>query len=393
MRVTPGYVRDSLAVRLALTGAGALLLTACGKQQAPPPAANTVAVVTVTPRDTPVTSEFVAQTQSSREVNIQARVSGFLDRQVYKEGAIVKEGDVLFVMDKKPFQAQLDQASSALNQQQAAMETAQADLKRVKPLVEADALSQKDLDDATGTYRGAAAAAAQAQAQVTQAELNLSYATITAPVAGVTGAAQQTEGTYINANSSNSLLTTVAVLSPMWINFSVSENQYLNFRKKVAAGVLKVPADGKQSVEIVLADGSVNPEEARITFLQPDYSTKTGTFLIRASVENPQGVLRPNQFVRVRLLGATRPNAISVPQRAVQQGPKGHFVWVVDKDSKAEMRPVTVGDWVGKDWFIDEGLAAGDRVAVEGTLTLTPGVAVRIAPPNESAATAPAGAH
>ena len=400
MRATAAFAREvssavaprrgpARAMRLAVMVG--VLLAACARQPAPAPAPSTVSVVTVTPRDTPIATEFVAQTQSSREVNIQARVSGFLDRQVYTEGAVVKEGDVLFLMDQKPFQAQLDQARAALQQQEATLENAQANLARIKPLVEQDALSPKDLDDATGQYRGAAAAVAQAQAQVTQAELNLSYATITAPVAGVTGAAQQAEGTYIS--SANSQLTTVSVLSPMWINFSVSENQYLKFQKRVESGALKVPADGKLFVELVLADGTVYPNKAQITFLQPEYNTKTGTFLIRASVENAKGTLRPNQFVRVHLLGATRPGAIAVPQRAVQQGPKGHFVWVVDKDSKAEMRPVSVGEWIGNDWLVDEGLSAGERVVVDGVLTLSPGVAVRIAEAGPAAAPASGAAH
>ena len=182
----------------------------------------------------------MAQTQSSRAVNIQARVSGFLDRRVYTEGSLVKEGQVLFLMDKKPFQAQLDQAKAALQQQQAAMETAQANLTRTKPLVEQDALSQKDLDDATGQYQQSAAAVEQAKQQVVQAQLNLSYCTITSPVDGISSYAQQADGTYIS--TSNSQLTTVSVLSPMWVNFSISENQFQSFQDEIKKGLLKPPA-------------------------------------------------------------------------------------------------------------------------------------------------------
>ena len=201
-------------------------LVACSKPpQGPPPRGpSNVTVMTIAPREVPVSYEFVAQTQSPRAVNIQARVSGFLDRRVYTEGALVKAGQVLFLMDKKPFQAQLDQAKAALQQQQAAMDNAQANLARTKPLVEQDALSQKDLDDATGQYQQAAAAVEQAKQQVIQAQLNLSYCTITSPVDGASSFAQQADGTYIS--TSNSLLTTVSVLSPMWVNFSISENQF-----------------------------------------------------------------------------------------------------------------------------------------------------------------------
>jgi membrane fusion protein, multidrug efflux system len=353
-------------------------LAGCGK--APPPAPtrgpNIVSVMAVTPTDVPVHAEFVAQTQSSRLVNIQARVSGFLDRRVYTEGSLVKEGQVLFLMDRKPFQAQLDQARAALQQQQAALETTRANLERTKPLVEQDALSQKDLDDATGQFQQASAAVAQAKAQVVQAELNLSYTTITSPVDGISSYALQADGTYLS--TSNSQLTTVAALSPMWVNFSVSENQFQNLSRQVEKGQLRPPADGNFEVEVVLVDGTVFPDKGRITFSEPEFDTKTGTFLVRASVANPKGTLRPNQFVRVRVGGAIRPGAIIVPQRAVQQGPKGHFVWVLDASGKAENRPVTVGDWHGDGWFINEGLRAGEMVVVDGALGLTPGAAVQV---------------
>jgi membrane fusion protein (multidrug efflux system) len=366
--------KRSIAVLLVL----ALAASGCGKspQGAPPKATPTVTVVAVTPAEVPVAFDFVAQTQSSRQVNIQARVSGFLDKRVYVEGSMVKEGQALFLLDKKPFVAQLDQAKAALQQQRAAMETAKSNLDRTKPLVQQNALSQKDLDDATGQYQQSAAAVAQAQAQVVQAELNLSYTTITSPVNGVSSFAQQADGTYIG--TSNSQLTTVAVLSPMWVNFSLSENQYQSFRSRIEKGALKAPPAGSYDVEVILVDGSVFPNHGRITFLEPEYDSKTGTFLVRVSVDNPKGVLRPNQFVHARVNGATRPNAILVPQRSVQQGPKGHFVWVLDKDGKVDGRPVTVGEWHGDDWFIDEGLQAGERVVVDGALTLGPGAVVKV---------------
>jgi membrane fusion protein (multidrug efflux system) len=355
------------------------LFPACkAEKKAAAPLPPVVSVITVSTKDVPVASEYVAQTQSSHLVNIHARVSGFLDRRLYTEGSLVKEGQILFQMDPKPFQVQLDQAKAALVKQEAALQTARLNLERIKPLASQNALSKKDLDDATGQYESAAAAVEQSKAQVESAKLNLSYTTITSPVTGVSSSAQQTDGTYISAQ--NSLLTTVAVLSPIWVNFSLSENEMQRYRSAISRGLVRAPRDGNYEVEVILSDGSLFPHTGRITFAEPSYNTQTGTFLLRASVNNPDGILRPNQFVRVRVKGAVILKSVLVPQRAVQQGSKGHFVWVVDKEGKAEQRPVVVGDWHGDDWFIFEGLSAGEQVVVDGGLTLHPGVPVSVKP-------------
>jgi membrane fusion protein, multidrug efflux system len=349
----------------------------CKKQEAArqvPPAE--VTTVTVEPRDVPVTFEYVAQVQSSRQVNIQARVNGFLDKRMYTEGSIVKEGTILFVMDKKPFQVQLDQAKAMLAKQQAAYEITSKNLDRVKPLTAANALSQKDLDEAQGQFESAAAAVEQAKASVAQAELNLSYTDITSPVTGITSSAMQADGTYLSP--SNSLLTTVAVISPAYVNFSLSENERLSLRDSVAKGKLILPKDMNFEAEVVLADGKVFPHTGQVTFMDPSFNSQTGTFLIRATVENPDNLLRPNQFVHLRLKGPVKPKAILVPQRAVRSSAKGQFVWVIDKDGKAQQRPVIVGDWHDNDWFIDEGLQTGEQVIVDGSLTLGPGSPVTV---------------
>ena len=372
---THAFLASNFFVAVVLFG----LLAGCTKEQpkpqAPPPE---VAVIKIVPRDVPVSFEYVAQTQSSQQVEIRARVSGFLDKRTYTEGTIVKEGTVLFLMDKKPFQAQLDAMQGALAQQQARLQTAQANLARVKPLAAQNALSQKDLDDAVGQVQAAAAAVETAKAEVVQAQLNLSYCTIASPVTGITGAAMQQDGAYVNPL--NSQLTTVAVLSPMWINFSVSENELEMYRTQVASGQLRPPKGDDYIIEVVLVDGSVFPFTGRITFAAPSYNAQTGTFLIRASVDNPKGTLRPNQYVRARLKGAVRPNAILVPQRAVQQGAKGHFLWVLTKEVKTELRPVVIGDWYEDDIFISEGLRTEDQVVVDGGLTLRPGIPVTAKP-------------
>jgi membrane fusion protein (multidrug efflux system) len=333
-----------------------------------------VTAVTVTPQDAPVSFEFVAQTQSSRQVNIQARVSGFLEKRMYTEGGMVKEGQVLFTMDTRPFETQVAAQAAALAKQQAALEVARANYERTKPLTAQNALSQKDLDDATGQFHVAEAEVEAAKARLESANLDLSYCTIASPVAGITGAAQQQDGAYISP--SNSLLTTVAALSPMWVNFSLSENQWQDYVSVRARGEMRAPKDGEYVVEVLLADGSLYPHTGRITFAAPSYNAETGTFLLRASVDNPDGVLRPNMFVRVRVKGAMLPQAIQVPQRAVQQGAEGHFVWVVGQGDTAERRPVVIGKWQGSNWFISEGLHAGNQVIVDGVLTLRVGVPV-----------------
>jgi len=376
LRAVPSVSCLSVALVAAVS-----LLNACGKEPnnetALPPVE--VSVITIESRDVPVSSTYVAQTQSSQAVNIQARVSGFLEKREYVEGSMVKAGQVLFRMDKKPFVVQVDAAAAALQRSQAALEVARANLARTEPLAKKNALSPKDLDEATGQFEQAAASAEEKKAQLEKAKLELSYTTITSPVDGIASFAAVADGTYLDAK--NAQLTTVSVLSPMWINFSLSENEIERVRSAVSKGLLRLPPGGNYDVEIELVDGSLFPGKGKITFAEPSYNSHTGTFLIRASVDNPKGVLRPNQYVRTRLVGAVRPDAILVPQRAVQQSAKGHFVWVIDQKNHAVQRPVTVGDWLGDDWFVNEGLGAGDVVAVDGTQRLAQGMPVKVKSP------------
>lgn len=354
------------------------LLAGCeeheAKTQARPPAE--VTVLKVAPRDVPVSYEYVGQTESTRQVQIRARVDGFLDRRVYTEGSLVAAGDVMFQQDPKPFQAELDAAKGALGQQQARLQTANDNLARVRPLTAQKALSQKDLDDAIGQQQAAAAAVDTAKAQVQQAQLNLGYTTITTPVTGLSSYAQVQDGSYIS--SANSLLTYVAQIDTLWVDFSVSENDMQRFRTEQSKGQLRMPTREGFLVDLVLADDSLFPHQGHITFANADYNVKTGTFMLRATVPNPEAVLRPGQFVRARISGAVRPDAILVPQEAVLQGAKGHFVVIVGKDDKAEIRPVEVGSWHGNDWFITGGLKAGDLVVTDGVVHLTPGAEVKI---------------
>jgi len=371
-----------LLITLAATGFLAGCEKNAAKSQERPPAE--VTVIKVVPRDTPVTFVYVGQTESSRQVQIRARVDGFLNERIYTEGSLVKAGQVMFKQDPKPFQAALDAAKGALAEQQARLKVARDNLARVKPLTAQKALSQKDLDDAIGQELAASAAVETAKANVEQSQLNLGYTTITTPVTGLSSYAQVQDGSYVGPE--NSLLTYVAQFDPVWVNFSLSENDVLKFRRERASGLLSGLATDEIEVEVVLADGSVFPHKGRITFANADYSPQTGTFLLRATLPNPDAVLRPGQFVRVSLLGTIRPNAILVPQKAVLQGAQGHFVWVIDKEGKAQVRQVQVGSWLGEDWFINTGLNAGDRVAVDGVVRLAAGLPVKIVEPPAKAA-------
>lgn len=364
-----------------------VLASACTGEAPAPEAvqAQEVTAITVEAKDTPVVFEFVGKTQSSRRVEIRSRVEGFLDKRLYTEGAIVEAGTPLFQMDQKPFKAALDAARAELAQQQARLATATANYKRVKPLAAKGAVPQKELDDAEGTYRSSKAAVEAAQANVTQAELELGYTVIYSPVTGATSFAKQREGAYIGFGT-GSLLTYVAQLDPMWVEFSVSENQILRTRQESDRGALRLPDDSAYEVEIVLADGTVYPHTGQITFADASLSEETGTFLIRAEVANPEHTLRPGMFVRARLKGAIRPDAIVVPIRAVQQGAKGSFVWVVDQQGKAELRPVQLGPWLEKNWIVDQGLQDGDTVVVDGALRLRAGVPVTVVEPEAETA-------
>lgn len=350
-----------------------LLSTRKSKSTTPMPS---VSVTQVKPKDTPITIEFVGQTQSSHQVEIRARVNGFLDQRTYTEGSIVKANQELFKIDPKPFQAQLDAQKGALAEQQARLVTANANLARVQPLVKLNALSQKDLDEATGQQQAAAAAVEIAKANVSQAELNLGYTTIYSPIAGQSSYSRVQDGTYINPQ--NNFLTYVNQIDPIWVNFSVSENELLKYRGEATRGLFLAPIDNAYVVEVVLADGSLYPEKGRITFKDAEYNAQTGTFLVRATITNSKALLTAGQFLRVRLLGGIRPQAINVPQQAVFEGAHGPFVWIVDKQNKAQIREVELGPVNGNKWFIDRGLSTGDRVIVDGMMKLTAGTMVNI---------------
>lgn len=346
-------------------------------QQAPQPQVE-VTVVSVSSQTTPASFEFTGKTESSRAVEIRARVEGYLDKIAYTEGDFVHPGQLLFQLDPQPFQAALENAKGDLARAEAQLANARATLARVKPLAKENAVSQKDLDDAVASERSAQAQVQSAKAQVRTAELNLGYTSIKSPLNGLAGKSEFREGSLVTPGS-NSLLTTLVQLDPLWVNFGVGENEVLKFRSEQASG--KLQETKNMQVELVLADGSVFPRKGRINYVAPTIDTATGTLALRAEIPNPERKLKPGLFVRVRLEGAVRANVMMVPQRAVMQGPQGKFVYLVGVDNKAEPRPVQVGDFYGDQWIVNSGLNGGEQVIVDGAIKVKAGSPVKIAAP------------
>ncbi len=380
---------------IALPSATALILsgfittTALGQQ--PPSTARPptpVTVVEIKPENTPATFEFTGKTASSRQVEIRARVEGYLDKIAYEEGSLVKNGQLLFQLDPSQFKAALASAKAELAQREALLTNANLTLKRVRPLAKQNALSQQDLDNAIANQLSAQAQVKSAQAQVDQAQLNLGYTTIKSPLNGLSGSSNFREGSLITPGA-NSLLTTIVQLNPMWVNFGIGENEVLKIQSQEQAGQLKGPGIKKVDIELILADGSIYPQKGRITFVDPVVNADTGTYNIRAEVANPDNALRPGQFMRVRIQGVFRPGAIMVPQRSVMQGPNGKFVFVVGPDDTAQPKPIQAGDWYGDQWIITSGLTSGDRVVIDGAVRLQPGAPVQIQPSTAPAAASP----
>jgi membrane fusion protein (multidrug efflux system) len=376
--------RRRLARGLAI--AAVSLLAACGRGDPPqagpgafPPAP--VSLAEVRPATLPVRFEYVGQTAGSREAEVRARVEGILEKRSYQEGGPVRAGQVLFLIDPKPYAAQAEQAAAVLAQAAAQQTQARRNFERQKSLMTEGMTTRRELDDAVAAVDTTAAAVKLAQARLTEAKLNLSYTTVTAPVSGVASRALKSEGSLVSPGQ-DSLLTTVSQVDPMDVNFSVSEAERLRIDREIAEGRLTLPepANGGQTVRVRLADGTFYPRPGRLAFIDARINPATGAFDARATVPNPDGTLRPGQFVRVLVEGGRRPNAIALPQRAVLDGPQGKFVYVAGKSAEGKdvalPRPVVVGDWVEFNderlWLIESGLKAGEQVVVEGMGKLFP---------------------
>lgn len=351
----------------------------------PPPS---VAVATVVPHEVPVVREYVGQTMGSREVEIRARVTGIVEKRLYDEGAVVEAGQPLFRIDPKPFEVMVAAAEAELAHARAQLTRAEREKTRLEPLAKANAVSQKEIDDARSEAELAAAAVKLAEAALRDARIQLGYTTVTAPISGVTGIARKFEGALVTAGA-DSLLTTLVQTDPMDVHFSISENEWLTAQRERAAGQLEVPAESELEVRIELADGTVLERIGHINFSAARIDTTTGTYSLRARFPNADGALKAGQFVRVKVSGASRPNAVTVPQKAVLEGPQGKFVFVVGKGENetpvVEFRPIEVGEWVtnanGEQWVVRSGLAAGDQVILDNFVRLRPGTPVTVIDP------------
>lgn len=381
MPQTPSKCRFSS--RHALTVALVLAIAGCEPAAAPgpggpggfPPAV--VTVISVEPKDLPVTYEYPAQTAGYREVEVRARVTGVLERRNYREGAPVKQGQSLFTIDPEPFRVALARAEAEVAVADARLAQARRDVERLKPVIEARAISQKEYDDALSAQQIADAELKSARARMNEAKLNLQYTRVEAPISGLTSRSVVSEGTLVSGP--NVLLTTVTQTDPMYVLFGIPDREYLALRRDVDAGRLRLPEQGRFKAHVKLVDGKSYSRDGIVNFTDVRVNSQTGTIEARAEFPNPESMLRTGEFVRIVLEGAVRPAAIVVPQRAVQEGPKGKFVYTVTADGKADARPVEVGDWAGDGWIINSGLKPGERVIVDGLLKIGPGAPVKIA--------------
>lgn len=338
-----------------------------------------VSVMTVEPKALPASFEYTGQTLGSREIEVRARVMGILQARGFTEGGPVAKGQSLFVIDPAPFAAALTRAEADVAGAEARLAQARKNAARLKPLFAEKAVSQKEYDDAASAEAIADADLKGARARLVEARLNLGYTRVESPASGIAGRAQRSEGSLVSGP--DVLLTTVTQIDPIWVSFGIPDNEQLRLNSETEAGRLELPKGGRFEVSVRLGDGTLYSRTGRLNFSDVRVSGATGTSETRAEIPNPNGVLRPGQFVRVRLSGAVRPNAIAIPQRAVLEGPQGKFVYVVSAESKAEPRPVTVGEWIENDWIISSGLKAGDRVIVDGVMRIGPGAPVQVAAP------------
>lgn len=342
------------------------LLSACGKS-AETAADQPVPVTTiqVAVRPVPIVLEAVGRTEGSKEVEIRARVSGIVQQQMYSEGSFVRAGAPLFQIERAPFEIALAQARAAADQAEATNDQARREAERIAGLWTNAAVSKRTAEEATTAYRSATASLAAAQARVREAQLNLSYTSVMAPIAGVTGRALHSEGSLVTANTDSSLLTTISQTNPVWVRFALSEAEHENLRG----------AKRGTAVELVLADGETYKVRGRLNFAGSTVDQHLGTVQLRAEFPNPDLAILPGQFATVRVQAGTQ-DVIAVPQTAVLQGDQGRYIWVVGADGKAMQRVIETGPWAGKDWIVRKGLNAGDTIIVDNLMKLKAGIAV-----------------
>jgi membrane fusion protein, multidrug efflux system len=381
----PPPVFPNTLILVVLAGLG--MVTGCEQNGAapPPPDPPTVHVVTVTTQTVADEPEFIGQTEAYRPVEIRSQVTGIIKKVFFTEGRNVQAGDRLYIIDPVPFKGEYLSAKAKVSQAQARLVQANRDLERVKPLLEQNAVSQKDVDDAVAEQLAAKAALEAAQGDLVKSRFDLGNTLIVAPVSGRIGRSRFYEGRLVSAQTD--LLTVIDQLDPMYVNVSVPESYLLKRRRELAEHKVQRPDLFKLTGVLTFADGSVYPHEGKLDFADVGLRADTGTLQGRFVFPNPEGRLSPGQsyfypgqFVRIRLKGYIRTDAILIPQRAVHQGPTGSFVNVVDSDDKIEVREVHATSWKGKNWLIEDGLHAGERVVVEGFHRIQPGIEVNPVP-------------
>lgn len=339
---------------------------------APPPE---VGVVTVTNQSVEIRPRHLGQTVASQEVEIRARVRGYLIERAFEEGQRVEKGSLLYRIDPRTFEVELAQAQAGLASAQAQLDRARRQVQRLTELFAQGTATATELEEWQESERIATAEVALRQAQVAAAELDLGYTTIEAPFSGVIGRSQKDVGAYVD-DGSNASLAVLRQIDPIYVRWSVSEQDLLRWQRMVAAGQIKVPPIDQMEFQIYLSDGRLYPERGILNFFDVQVDPSTGTAVIRGTVPNPGRSLLPGQFVHVEILGIERENVTVVPQKAVMQAPTGASIYVVTPQNTIEQRPVTLGDWYGDGWIIEEGLEPGERIAVDRLLQLRPGMTV-----------------
>ncbi len=364
-RLAPAcLVAFALAVGLAACGAKNEGTGAKGPGGAPPPAE--VGVITVEPKPVGLVTELPGRLEASRVAQVRARVAGIVQRRLFTEGSDVKAGQALFRIDSAPYQTAVASARATLARAQANLTQATAQAERYKPLLEANAISKQDYINAVAAQKTAEADVAAAKAAVESGQINLGYATVTAPISGRVGRALVTEGALVGQGEATPLAV-VQQIDPMYVNFTQSTTDVLKLRQAIASGKFKrATGPDSASVRIVLEDGSVYPHPGKLLFTDLTVDPTSGQVTLRAQVPNPNALLLPGMYVRVRLEQAQTPTGIVVPQQAVQRGTAGDSVMVVGSDGKVTPRPVKVGSAQGGDWVILDGLKPGEMVMVDG---------------------------
>ena len=351
-----------------------VVLSGCkgnAQPQTPPPE---VSVIEVKSGPVTVFNEYVAQTQAPDTIEIRSQVTGLLERQIFTDGARVKKGDVLYVIDQRPFEAQLAQAKASLAQTEANLVNAKQNLARNSRLIAQKAVSQQDYDTAVAQERSGTALVEAQKALLRNVELNLEFATLRASREGFMSTSLVKPGALITAQQT--LLTTLYSSDPMWVNFSISEDRFLELQK-----TLKHPPgdrpDTAPPFHIRLADGTDYSLAGKLNFIDATIDQKSGTLQVRISIPNPDRLLRPGLFVRVIVAAFENPNAIRIPQQAVQELQGLKTAYVVGADDKAEARQIVANYRIGSDWVVDSGLHAGDRIVIEGLGKVRPGALVK----------------